>query len=92
LHTVAKKGYLRITSELLQIGVAINATTIEEETSFFLAAHKDHVKIIKLLCDFGAEVDKPDNNMITPVLCALDLDVVDLLLEKGATPPQGKKN
>ena len=58
-----------------------------QETPLHRAAHYGSVGLVKLLCEFGAAVDKTDNDNDTPLMRALEHpSAVAALLECSANP------
>uniref|UniRef100_A0A8H7K8A6 Uncharacterized protein n=1 Tax=Bionectria ochroleuca TaxID=29856 RepID=A0A8H7K8A6_BIOOC len=57
------------------------------QTPLFIAAHKNHKKVVELLLDAGAEIDTPNNAGLTPLNAAADRGnrrIVKLLCRRGA--------
>lgn len=76
-----------ITQLLLDNGVDINATTIENKTALFLTLEAKNIPLTKMLLEAGADVNIADTKGITPFYIAAvymqNPELVKLLLEYG---------
>ena len=56
-------------------------------TPLYLAAFHDHLDVVKLLLDAGADANKVANDGYTPMYCAVrnSLEMVELLINSGAS-------
>ena len=64
-------------------------------TPLFMACHKGHLKVVRLLIESGADKDKATNDGVTPLSVACQdghLEVARLLIESGADKDQATNN
>ena len=89
LHIAVFKGHVEITSVLIDAGVDVNCTTINEITPLHTAAQNGFVNICIDLIDHGAVINAEDIWGATPLYYAVSSSnerIVWLLLKMGANP------
>ena len=92
LHTCTKRESASLMEYLLTLGADVNATDKEGETAMthvtkFGVYNAKFTDMAKLLLKFGADVNKQDDALKSPLHHACEsspLEIVKLLLEKGA--------
>ncbi|KLJ06552.1 hypothetical protein EMPG_10050 [Blastomyces silverae] len=87
LHQTAMRGYLAITSFLLERGADPQAKNDQGQTALHLAARNGMVSVVQLLLDQGALVNAASHNGKTALHKAAKgnrLATVELLLDHGA--------
>jgi len=74
---------------LLEHGASVNVWDKNGQAPLHLASRYDYSDVVALLLKLGADVDAPDNDRITPLLCALKSNyfssAAQVLLERGAS-------
>ena len=82
--------YTEIVGLLIGAGAAVNQPTSNGATTLYVAAHKGHVKIARLLIDGGTAVNQARvNSGATPLYIAAEkghAEVVRMLIGGGAIP------
>ncbi|KAH8147830.1 uncharacterized protein LAJ45_08296 [Morchella importuna] len=82
---LCRNGEVEILRELLAAGADPNARNNHMSSCFTLAAEYGHLECLKVLLEYGAEVDVVDRDNDTPMILALYCerwDVVEFLLEQ----------
>ena len=89
-YAACQSGCVDLVEFLLSLNVYnINLRQVEGCTAFFVACKGNHLALVKLLLDNGAQVDIPDEDDNSPLLSAVatgKLELFLLLLEHGARP------
>ncbi|TGZ70996.1 hypothetical protein CRM22_002880 [Opisthorchis felineus] len=92
LHLAAKRGRVKAARQLLQIQPkSVNTAGQNNLTPLHLAAHYNHLRLVELLLDSGAEADCRAGNGYTPLHIAAKqnhLDIATLLLAHEAEQSQ----
>ena len=90
LYNAAEKNFPGIVEELVRRGANVNLAVRDGAPPLGIAAYRGNDEIVrKLLAAAGVEVDKPNEDGITPLSAAADggyQDIVGLLLDNGADP------
>lgn len=90
LYYASSFGLHSIVQALIQSGSVINAPASRfGGTALHGATLREHVNVMKVLLDAGADPDKPDFNLIAPLHTAVfwgNKEVVSILLRHGASP------
>jgi ankyrin repeat protein len=90
IHLAARSGLTNIVKLLISSGVDVDDRNSIGTTPLHVAAHFGEIEVAKLLIDKGAKVNATTSTRHdTPLKKAVNLDqkdVVDFLLENGATP------
>lgn len=84
LIVAVKIGNAEEVANLLEAGVNINFKDDMGETALHIASEEGYSEIVQLLLGAGAEVSIKNNNDETALDCAMDADVIKLLLDAGA--------
>lgn len=76
---------------LLQAGARVNVVDAKDRTPLFFAVRRNDIKAIKLLIDFGADVNIPTNNMSLLAIASQYgyANAVHMLIEAGARTDVG---
>ncbi|MDB5337737.1 MAG: ankyrin [Planctomycetaceae bacterium] len=83
LYTAAEMGDLQFARQLLKLG-ANPRREFTGETALHKAAARDHLAIVELLIQHGADVNAEECDGYTPLSGAQSLECVELLLAAGA--------
>ena len=65
LHYTAKRGIYRWTKDLIEAGADVNARNQDGETPLIVATLHEHISIMEMLIDKGADVNCWDANYET---------------------------
>lgn len=84
IHYAARDGYKEIVELLLDRGSEVDPKTTSGSTPLSLAAGSGFSGIVELLIDHGASIDTVDRLGRKPIHRAKNVDVMKLLLERGA--------
>lgn len=92
LIRASERGHLKMVEILLKNGADVNVVDCDGNSALYEASCRGHPEIVKLLLEFGARIDQQCiyGNNHTALMSASEgptsnaLDVVKLLLEKGA--------
>ncbi len=87
LMNAVEKGNMVTVKNLIDAGVAVNATKYEGSTALMSAAGSGHAEIVKLLLDVGAYVnarDRHGNTALTESMQNGHPEIAKLLIEEGA--------
>lgn len=84
IHYAARDGYKEIVELLLDRGSDVDPKTTSGSTPLSLAAGSGFSGIVELLIDHGASIDTVDRLGRKPIHRAKNVDVLKLLLERGA--------
>ncbi|HIJ79331.1 MAG: ankyrin repeat domain-containing protein [Desulfobulbaceae bacterium] len=88
LHYAIAAGDPTIVAKLLSGGAKTDAADNDGRTPLWLAAQKQDSRMVTILLDYGATIDKETGGShITPLMVAAKngrYEVVDILLERGA--------
>lgn len=89
LHEAAEYGKSRICERLIELGIDINVTAIEEgySTALHNAAANGHLLTMRLLLKKGAHVDADNLSITTPLMEAIisgHREACELLIDNGA--------
>jgi hypothetical protein len=85
LHLVKSAAAARV---LLNNGASIEAKTSWGATPLIYVADYKNAELVSVLIDAGADVNYRDRNGATPLNQAWSLEVVELLVERGAEVPE----
>ncbi|KFV05221.1 Ankyrin repeat and SOCS box protein 3 [Tauraco erythrolophus] len=89
LHLSARYGSLESVRVLLEAGADPNEVTTEATTALFLAVENEHVDVVKLLLQHGANVKGPHSwsgwNSLHQASFQGCTEIMKILLEKGAS-------
>ena len=88
LHVNCLQGNAEVVRELLEHGADVNSKGLPclgRKSTLHHACAGGHTKTVQVLLDYGAEIDYMDNYGATPLCDARNIEVVNLLLDKGAT-------
>lgn len=83
LKVAAESDDIQFARQLLDMGADVNRDSIGE-TALHTAAKRDHLEIVSLLLQRGANPDASDCDMYTPLMYAESLECINLLLAAGA--------
>ncbi|XP_048528378.1 putative ankyrin repeat protein RF_0381 [Triticum urartu] len=86
LHNAAEEGGTRISSLFFSKGVHVDAMD-HRGTPLHLAVAKDHVEVVKVLLEHGADPNRVANHVFSPLMmavCGKALKCMKLLIEAGA--------
>jgi ankyrin repeat protein len=87
LIRAADNGQLEIVKFLVERGVNVDATTVDEVTPLMYASQNGYTEIIEFLISKGADVNATPYNDVTPLIGAVrtgHYESVKMLLEAGA--------
>lgn len=88
LWRCAKKGFAEMATSLLMHGALINMpAATDQSTPLYIAAAQGHKKLVRLLLNNGADVDKVTSKGYSPLAIAAQsgfTSIVALLIEKNA--------
>jgi hypothetical protein len=91
LLTASRKGDLTAVRQLIDKGAAIETKTAYGQTPLFLAAMNGHEDVVRFLLEKGASTNVTDTFYKMPMLVFIlerqHLNVVKLLIQKGASAP-----
>lgn len=87
LHMASEFGHLEVAAELLRRKADVNYADADGMTPLHFAARNDRGCIVKLLLDYGANIEAKSNNSETPLFLAVhccSYQSITLLLNSGA--------
>ena len=84
LKSAAEGGDVEFVRALLAMGAPVD-TTSTGDTALHAAAGADHIDVVRLLLESGADPNAEDVDGDTPLMCATSLECVETLLEAGAS-------